>query len=186
MNTKFYKEIDGNRYVQSRKNIEIIQDGLQIYCPDDDTLYSNGWELYIEPAPTEEDLYKSALQEKIDVITAYDTSTDVNEFYIQGIPLWLDKSTRVGLMLRFQAEQSQGKTHTTLWQSGMAFPLPIELGLHMLYELEVYASECYDNTQKHLAEIHKLTTIEDLKAYNYTLGYPEKLQFYVEEEIATE
>lgn len=47
----------------------------------------------------------------------------------------------------------------------------------MLYALEVYASQCYDNTQRHLAELQKLTDVESITAYDYTVGYPEKLHF---------
>ena len=47
----------------------------------------------------------------------------------------------------------------------------------MLIALELYASECYDNTQRHLAEVAKLDTIEAVNAYDYTTGYPSKLAF---------
>lgn len=47
----------------------------------------------------------------------------------------------------------------------------------MLYAIEIYASACYDNTQYHLSEVSKLETIEEIDAYDYTSGYPEKLQF---------
>jgi hypothetical protein len=47
----------------------------------------------------------------------------------------------------------------------------------MLYTIEIYASKCYDNTQKHLAEIQKIETLEELKNYDYKSGYPEYLRF---------
>ena len=49
--------------------------------------------------------------------------------------------------------------------------------MQMLYAIEVYASACYDNTQRHLSEVEKLETIEEVEAYNYRTGYPEKLRF---------
>lgn len=47
----------------------------------------------------------------------------------------------------------------------------------MLYAIEVYASKCYDNTQKHLANVEKLETLEEIIEYDYHTGYPEKLNF---------
>ena len=47
----------------------------------------------------------------------------------------------------------------------------------MLYALEVYASQCYDNTQRHLATVNGLQSIEEVEGYDYTTGYPTKLEF---------
>ena len=47
----------------------------------------------------------------------------------------------------------------------------------MLYLIEAYASQCYDNTQKHLSNISKLETLEEVKNYDYKIGYPQPLQF---------
>jgi hypothetical protein len=113
----------------------------------------------------------------MDEVIRYDSSRDVNEFYIQGMPVWLDKATRSGLMLRFNSELALKKENTTLWYEGYSFTLPLNTAMQMLYALEVYASECYDNTQLHLANIEKLETTEEIKEYDYTEGYPEKLHF---------
>lgn len=40
---------------------------------------------------------------------------------------------------------------------------------------ELYALECYNVTASHKANIEQLTTIEEVEAYDYTIGYPEKL-----------
>ena len=42
----------------------------------------------------------------------------------------------------------------------------------MLYRLEAYASECYDNTQKHLANVKTLLTVDEVINYDYKSGYP--------------
>jgi hypothetical protein len=91
--------------------------------------------------------------------------------------MWLDKETRTGLKLRFEAEIAMGKTDTTLWADGVQYPLPLSTAVKMLYALEVYASMCYDNTQAHLAAIDAMTTVEEVEAYDHTSGYPEKLKF---------
>lgn len=47
----------------------------------------------------------------------------------------------------------------------------------MLYTIEIYASECYDNTQYHAAQIASIDNIDLLETYDYSVGYPAKLYF---------
>ena len=117
---------------------------------------------------------KENLQNKI---SNYDTSAEVNVFYMNGMPIWLDKSTRAGLMLRLQAEETLGKENTTLWYGVYQFTIPLPTAKQLLYLIEAYASACYDNTQMHLAAVKKLTTMVEIERYDYTTGYPEKLRF---------
>lgn len=107
-------------------------------------------------------------------VKAYDSSKYVNEFTINGIPVWLDKDTRTGLQLRFEAEAAIGKTETTLWYEGQQFTLPLDKAIEMLKAIEAYASKCYNVTQEHLYNINSL---EDIKNYDYKSGYPDKLNF---------
>lgn len=115
--------------------------------------------------------------EKKSQIYGYDSSDDVNSFYIHDMMIWLDKATRAGLKLRFEAELALGMTETILWYGNIQFPLSLADAVQMLYAIEVYASNCYDNTQRHLAEVDLLDTIEAVDSYDYTTGYPEKLRF---------
>lgn len=109
----------------------------------------------------------------------YGTSENVDRFFIGGIGLWLKKDVRVGLKLRFDAELKKGAVSTTLWEDGVGFTLPL-VGegnvFEMLDEIELYASACFDNTQRHLAIIRKLSTVEELVSYDFRSGYPEKLR----------
>ena len=50
----------------------------------------------------------------------------------------------------------------------------------MLYKVEIYASQCYDRTQYHISQIKTLETLDEINAYDYTTGYPEKLNFNIE------
>lgn len=131
----------------------------------------------IRENPESMECQKRLLRERI---LAYDASEHVNSFSIGGVNTWLDKATRVGLKLRFEAEKRLGKTETTLWQNGMKFPLPLVgdvTALDMLDGIELYASVCYDVTQMHLANIVTLTSVEEVKNYDYLSGYPKKLSF---------
>lgn len=191
MNTRFIKTIDNKTTIKLRKhivlnrveNIENPETGemeainVQTFNPTDEMLFADGWEIYVIPELTPEQILNNAKADKKNEILSHDSSNAVNEFYIQGMPVWLDKATRAGLKLRFDAEVAMGKTETTLWYGNMQFPLSLDMALQMLYAIEVYASACYDNTQAHLANIDNLETLDAVLEYDYTVGYPEKLNF---------
>lgn len=191
MNTRFIKTTDNRIEIKLRKHIvlnriesienpetgEVQEIEMQTFNPTDEMLFDAGWELYVESEPTDEELFNESKKFKKDEVIRYDSSREVNEFYIQGMPVWLDKATRAGLMLRFNSELALKKENTTLWYEGYSFTLSLNTAMQMLYALEVYASECYDNTQLHLANIEKIETKEELDAYDYRVGYPEKLRF---------
>ena len=174
---EYTKQIDGKTVIKPQNKIVVIKDGRQWFSPSHDMLMEDGWEEYVIPEPTEEELLAKAKRAKVQEVKHYDSSEEVNIFYIQDLPVWLDKATRAGLKLRFEAELAMGKEQTTLWYGNTQFPLPLSQAVQMLYAIEVYASACYDNTQAHLANIHALTTIAEVEAYDYTLFYPEKLRF---------
>lgn len=172
---KYFKEINGVVVYKTRQQIVINKDGMCVYNPTEEMILSDGWQEYIYQTPEKTiEYYKNT---KINEIKSHDESSEVNEFYINEVPVWLDKNTRVGLKLRFESELAMGKTETSLWYNNVQFPLSITNAINMLFALELYASTCYDNTQYHISEINKLSTIEEIEQYDYTTGYPEKLRF---------
>ena len=173
----YTKIIDGKRVRKTRNQIVIIKDGRQYINPKEDMILADGWVEYTIPEPTTEELLERAKRDLRVQIEHHDSSHEVNGFYIQGEEMWLDKSTRAGLMLRFQSEQAIGREMTSLWYGGQMYELPLVNAFQMLYALEVYASACYDNTQRHLATVNGLQSIEEVEGYDYTTGYPTKLEF---------
>ena len=116
-------------------------------------------------------------EEAIEQITEYDQSEDVNSFTLQGKTMWLPKETRVGLVNSITIEKNAGKETTVLWFGGERYELPVDTALQMLSALELYALECYNVTAAHKAAVNALERVEDVVAYDYTQGYPEKLNF---------
>lgn len=175
----YTKIIDGYVYIMPANKIVVIKDDMQIFNPTEDILLSDGWKEYIAPENelTNEQILTQEKESKTNDVIEYDSSEDVNLFYVNNIPIWLDKATRSGLMLRLQAESAMGIIETSLWYNSIEFKLSVSAAIQILYELEVYASKCYDNTQYHIANIAKIKTIEDLKSYDYKEGYPDKLSF---------
>lgn len=172
---RYTKEINGKTVIKTRQQIVISKNGMSTYNPTEEMLLADGWEEYI--VPVYEETIEDLKRDKKFEIEHYDQSSEVNEFYIHKLPVWLDKETRVGLRLRFESETAVGKTETILWYNNMQFPLQLEDAINMLHAIELYASACYDNTQAHLANVEKLTTEEEITEYDFRTGYPEKLNF---------
>lgn len=172
---------NGNE-IKKRKDISLIiteDDGttLQVFNPSDELLAEYGWGKYEAHQPTDEEIFQRKKQHKLSEIQQYDSSREVNNFYIGEHSVWLDKATRTGLALRFNSELAAKHETTSLWYNNMKFTLPINDAIAMLYAIELYASACYDNTQRHIANVNSLETIEEVSYYDHTTGYPDKLRF---------
>lgn len=177
-NKLFVKEIDGTRVTKRRNQITVIIGDFQFINPNDAILFEDGWEEFAtSPSVTPVETVDSTRSRIIRKINSYDSSSSVNEFIVSGAHIWLDKATRVGLKLRFESEIAMGISNTALWYEGVKFELETENAIKMLFAIELYASACYDNTQKHIANVNALETIEEIENYDYTTGYPEKLRF---------
>ena len=175
---KLYKK---NGVIQFSDKIVIIKDDMQIFNPTEAMILEDGWVEYIKtvniPTPTDEEMLERYRSDKIEEIIKYDSSPEVNEFFLGETSIWLDKATRAGLKLRFEAEISMGKDNTTLWYDNIQYSLGLNKATQMLLAIELYASACYDNTQAHVANVKALENIEDIKNYDHRTGYPEKLRF---------
>lgn len=175
----YEKIINGKKHCKPVNKITIIKDGMQTFNPTEEMLFADGWVEHIPEVyePTEEELLNREKERKINEILEYDSSTEVNEFFLGETSIWLDKATRAGLKLRFEAEISLGKDNTSLWYNNVQYSLGLNKAMQMLLAIELYASECYDNTQLHVANVSKIATMDELKEYDYRVGYPEKLRF---------
>ena len=118
----------------------------------------------------------SIIQELVtDEITKYDTSENVNSFSLNGLTVWLDKDTRVGLMNSTTIQKNAGLETSVLWLGTMALEVPCDQAIQLLSALEIYALDCFNVTAEHKKNILTLDSIDDLVNYDYTKGYPEKL-----------
>ena len=116
---------------------------------------------------------------KIAEITAYDKSPAVNAFYLNGEQHWLDFNLRDRVFDGNERIAYKGREETSLWIDGKCFVMPIAAAQDLICTIEVYAKDCYNVTATHQAEVNKLTTIEEVEAYDYKTGYPEKLNLKV-------
>lgn len=122
---------------------------------------------------------EQAKMDKIAEITAYDQSPAVNAFYLNGEQHWLDFNLRDRVFAGNERIAYKGREETSLWLDGKCFVMPIAAAQDLICTIEVYAKDCYNVTAIHQAEVNKLTTIEEVKDYDYKTGYPEKLNLKV-------
>lgn len=169
---KYYKIVDGQTRFATTQSKVIIK-GKWVINPTEEMLLVDGWHKYVAPTPTKTIDSVKAL--RLSEVDNYDTSEEVNSFVLNGNVVWISKADRVGLMNSINIEKIAGRDTSTLWFNGVKLVVNIDQAIQLLSMLELYALECYNVTASHKANIEQLTTIEEVEAYNYTIGYPEKL-----------
>lgn len=122
---------------------------------------------------------EQAKADKIAEITDYDTSDKVNGFVLNGLLVWLDKATRVGLMNSTTIAKAAGQETTTLWFGGLKLVVDCDKAIQLLSALEMYALECFNVTASHKAAVNELKSIGEVEAYDYKAGYPKMLEMSV-------
>ena len=153
--------------------------GCVVCNPTEDMLRQAGYKEYQEPVPTESEKLEQAKVEKTAEITAYDTSDNVNGFMLNGLLVWLDKATRVGLMNSTTIAKAARQETTTLWLGGLKLVVDCDKAIQLLSALEMYALECFNVTASHKAAVGELRSIEEVEAYDYKAGYPKMLEMSV-------
>lgn len=142
----------------------------------DDIYYNIQVDFGIESPISKLDQAKKEVIRKID---EYDTSVNVNSFKLNGVDVWLSKDTRVGLMNSISIEKAAGKEQSVLWFNNICVTVNCDSAIQMLSALELYALDCYNKTAKHKVNVQNLSSIEEVHNYDYTQGYPNKLEFTI-------
>ena len=117
-----------------------------------------------------------AKKAKIAEIAAYDTSDRVNGFMLNGLLVWLDKATRVGLMNSTTIAKAAGQETTTLWLGDVKLEVDCDKAIQLLSALEMYAMSCFNVTAAHKKAVSELKTIKEVEAFDVTADYPKQLE----------
>lgn len=124
------------------------------------------------PQPHERTL-EEAKAERLNALAVYDSSEAVNGFTLSGTTMWIAPDERANYILTLQGAQRLGVENVTF----LGHEIPVALALQMLDAVNLYAMQCVAVTEAHRAAINALTTIAEVDNYDFTGGYPEKLQF---------
>ena len=121
---------------------------------------------------TDIDMAKAA---KIAEIAAYSDSDAVNSLTFNGIKTWLTPNIRANYLVSLDAAELLGETDITFVVEGVQASLPIKQVRLLLAKIQRYADACYIVTERHKIAVRALQTVDEVEAYDYTVGYPEKL-----------
>ena len=172
---RYYNPTTKEWYTEGQSVTKYIDGSLFSGIPSVEQLESWGFEEWVEPTPTPEELLARAKSAKIAELEAYDDS-EVNSFSVNGKEMWLDHDVRQQLRISLDALSQAGRDTVTKWFDGEKYAFPIDVWYYMLGQVEVYASDALNVTESHKAAINALESIEDVEAYEFS-GYPEKLSF---------
>lgn len=124
-------------------------------------------------------LLNAAKQRKLQEITAYNTSDNVDAFLLNGEKHWLTRDERAMAKLSTEARQRLGHYTTEQCLGGKFYTIPCDTLLTMLARLEDYALSCFNFAIRQQAEVNALTSLEEVENYDVTKGYPEMLNFTI-------
>ena len=177
MKKKYYNPTTHEWYTEGNSITKYIDGSLFSGIPSVELLTEWGFEEWVEPTPTPEELLQRAKNAKIAELEAYDASDAVNSFTVGGVEMWLDAPTRQQLRISLDACYTMGRESASKWFNGVEYTFPINVWYQMLSALEVYAADALNVTESHRAAINVLDSIEAVEGYDYTTGYPLKLIF---------
>lgn len=172
------------RYYKIIDNVETFFEGNVLHTedatiinPTEEQMIAAGWQVYVEPEPSDEEKLIAAKLEKITQIENYDASSNVEQFTINGIPMWLGHELRQQIRTSVDAYEALGYTDVTKVFNGIEFSFSINAWRQMLNALEVYAAEALNTTERHKNAVNLMDNIQDVIDYDYTTNYPLKLSF---------
>ena len=174
----YYNSTTKEWYTEGSSMTRKIDNGVFSGIPSVELLEQWGFELYVEPEPTPAEILERSRQEKLSALEAFDSSDAINSFEVGGVSLWVPADKRAVLRTSIEAYKALGAESITKVWEGEEYTFPITAWDTMLNQVEVYASECFNQTQRHKAAIAGLSTVEEIEGYEFD-GYPERLRFEV-------
>jgi hypothetical protein len=174
---RYYNSTTKEWYTEGQSMTRRVDNGVFSGIPSEEQLTEWGFEEWVEPAPTPEQLLERAKQDKIAELEVYDQSDAVDSFTINGNTMWLTVEERQQIATQISANEAVGRADMTRWFNGISYTFPLATWKQMLVALEVYAGDAINVTEAHKAAINALTTVEDVEQYDLTTGYPTKPSF---------
>lgn len=168
-----------NERVEERvTNSEIIvnSDNVEKQTVESTTVYVyDGYWISLTSTSTS-GIVEAAKRAIIEEINKYDSSNSVNEIFVNGKPVWVDKNTRMGLRQNIADKKALGQSEITVWMEGMPITISCDNAEKLMCSIENYAYECFNVTEYHKSMIEDMTDLEKIMSYDITMGYPPKIR----------
>lgn len=158
-------------YTPSEEELSEVEDDEEKVLPDVEYL-----EVVINGIADDE----SIRQKLIELQKEYDKSNEVNVFYINDIPCWLDSAARTSISRNCDIYEKDKIDTYVLYNNNIGFNIKVSELRNLLNRLELYAIETNKVTRDHINEIKAIKDKDGILNYDITTKYPNKLYFYLE------
>lgn len=126
------------------------------------------------------DPIKEAKERKLAELSQYDNGSDVNDFTVNGqLHAWFDPETRSNYRNSIDAAKLLNIDNLQVFIGGTLVTLSTTAAEQMLAAIQLYADQCYIATKQHEANIEMFDNVGDINNYDFTTGYPSKLNFTI-------
>lgn len=133
-----------------------------------------------QPQVDEVQLLNQARQTKLTEIDIYDLSDSVNSFTINGvITAWLTPTERANYAQSVAAAKLLQQDTLSFYIGDNYLEVEVNNAERLLAALQLYADKCFIVTKQHKLAVQQLEDIESINNYDYTSGYPDKLNFTI-------
>ena len=134
------------------------------------------WTMQLDPVHVRN--IEDAKNEMIGKIEQYDHSGDVNGFTINNsIEAWFTPSERSNYKSSIDAAKLLGLDSLSFYVGDVMLDITPTVAEGLLAQIQLYADQCFIVTKQHKAAVEALQTIEEVDNYDYTAGYPSKMNF---------
>ena len=89
--------------------------------------------------------------------------------------MWLDVKTRIGYSMSIRSADALGLKSIQMPVNENIYPIELEKARKLLATVHLYADATFKVTQQHIANVKALQSVDEVKAYDNTKGYPQKL-----------
>lgn len=165
----------------------LLSNDMQIFNPTEEQILNEGWIEYVIPEPepepisdpTPEELLQQTKNAKITEIDAYNDSSNVNGFVVNGHQTWIPRELRANFKASIDSYIAlEIPTMTKIWE-GIEYTTAPQNWLQMYYVVEYYASECQNVTDRHKITVNAMNSIEDIEAFDIAADYPNMPEFTI-------
>ena len=118
--------------------------------------------------------------DEIKMCTSYEINgklTDEIPFEFNAVEIEPQLVSHPGWKQSLEGIESAGGTEMTKSFAGIDYTFSVEQWYAMINAVENYAGACQQVTAGHRKAVEALTTVKKVEAYDYTVGYPAKINF---------
>lgn len=121
---------------------------------------------------------EEAKKYKLESLNNYDNSSDINDFTVNGeMHAWFTPEQRSNYRNSIDAAKLLSIDNLSVFIGDTLVTIPTSSAEQMLAAIQLYADQCFIVTRQHKTAIETLNTVEDVNNYDFTVGYPSKLNF---------